>query len=217
MQWSDSSTGQLGRSINLVTPAGSKGLEFDAVVVVDPAAILAEDNGARLLYIALTRTTSRLDVIAPAGEIPQIIRDGFPKITVIDDPEPVVRDQKLAEPLVKDSDDAVMSEGKQPVQAPSSGATASETAHVTEIPAPTAKQFPKPVAALRATDESPRQVVGRASLGAVEQELVARNAQYLVDVVMKMYGPEIRRPILEVALRRLAAETGNDNEGDGSQ
>jgi DNA helicase IV len=41
-----------------------KGLEFDAVVVVEPAAIVAErHNGMRALYVALTRTTRRLHLV----------------------------------------------------------------------------------------------------------------------------------------------------------
>jgi DNA helicase IV len=41
-----------------------KGLEFDAVVVVEPAAIVAERrNGMRALYVALTRTTRRLHLV----------------------------------------------------------------------------------------------------------------------------------------------------------
>ncbi|GAA4922128.1 AAA family ATPase [Stackebrandtia albiflava] len=49
---------------------GAKGLEFDAVVVVDPAGIVAESvRGRNDLYVALTRATQRLgvvDVVLPA-------------------------------------------------------------------------------------------------------------------------------------------------------
>jgi DNA helicase IV len=42
----------------------AKGLEFDAVVVVDPDAIAAEgEGGARRVYVAMTRTTNLLHVI----------------------------------------------------------------------------------------------------------------------------------------------------------
>lgn len=44
----------------------AKGLEFDAVVVVDPAGIVAESpRGHSDLYVALTRATRRLGVIVP--------------------------------------------------------------------------------------------------------------------------------------------------------
>lgn len=46
----------------------AKGLEFDVVVVVDPDAIAAEgEGGARRVYVALTRTTTALHVVAPSG------------------------------------------------------------------------------------------------------------------------------------------------------
>lgn len=54
----------LGAAITLVSPVEAKGLEFDAVVVVEPAAIAAEDShGRRQLYIAFTRTTGHLAVV----------------------------------------------------------------------------------------------------------------------------------------------------------
>ncbi|MGY4710326.1 RNA polymerase recycling motor ATPase HelR [Mycolicibacterium sp. CBM1] len=47
-----------------VAPSETKGLEFDAVLVVDPDRILAEGpRGAADLYVALTRATQRLGVI----------------------------------------------------------------------------------------------------------------------------------------------------------
>jgi hypothetical protein len=47
-----------------VTPAETKGLEFDAVLVVDPQRILANGpRGAAELYVALTRATQRLGVL----------------------------------------------------------------------------------------------------------------------------------------------------------
>ena len=45
-------------------PSATKGLEFDAVLVVDPDRILAEGpQGAADLYVALTRATQRLGVL----------------------------------------------------------------------------------------------------------------------------------------------------------
>jgi DNA helicase IV len=47
-----------------VTPAQTKGLEYDAVLVVDPETILADGpRGAAELYVALTRATQRLGVL----------------------------------------------------------------------------------------------------------------------------------------------------------
>jgi hypothetical protein len=62
----------LEERVDVHTPASVKGLEFDAVVVVDPATILAASSrGANDLYVALTRCTQRLAVLhhgaLPAG------------------------------------------------------------------------------------------------------------------------------------------------------
>ncbi|WP_442875572.1 RNA polymerase recycling motor ATPase HelR [Amycolatopsis sp. NBC_00348] len=47
-----------------VPPSATKGLEFDAVLVVEPERILAEGpRGAAELYVALTRATQRLGVL----------------------------------------------------------------------------------------------------------------------------------------------------------
>lgn len=69
--WQDADTGSLGASINLMSPAAAKGLEFDAVVVVDPQGIVdAGAEGYRLLYVAMTRTTRYLDVVHDTGRLP---------------------------------------------------------------------------------------------------------------------------------------------------
>lgn len=73
LQWSESTEGELSTAINLVTPEDAKGLEFDAVIVVDPAIILEMPHGERMLYIALTRTTTHLDIIYPLGSLPPIL------------------------------------------------------------------------------------------------------------------------------------------------
>ncbi len=46
----------------LLDPTGAKGLEFDRVILVEPAEILAEGHAADL-YVAMTRPTQRLDVV----------------------------------------------------------------------------------------------------------------------------------------------------------
>ncbi|NLT29086.1 MAG: AAA family ATPase [Propionibacterium sp.] len=48
----------------VITPLQAKGLEYDAVVVVDPDQIVAEfPGGVRILYVALTRPTQQLVVL----------------------------------------------------------------------------------------------------------------------------------------------------------
>jgi DNA helicase IV len=56
-------------AVSLLAPPQAKGLEFDAVVVVAPAAFLAagddRDAAGRLLYVALTRAVQELTVVSP--------------------------------------------------------------------------------------------------------------------------------------------------------
>lgn len=78
--------GQLGDGVNVVTPEAAKGLEFDAVVIVDPQQIYEGDAGARLLYIALTRTTSRLDLVMVDDRMPAALR---PHLDIPESPRPV--------------------------------------------------------------------------------------------------------------------------------
>ena len=48
----------------VLTPDEAKGLEFDAVVVVEPAAIVEQsEHGVRSLFVALTRCTTRLALV----------------------------------------------------------------------------------------------------------------------------------------------------------
>lgn len=59
--------------IAVLTVSQSKGLEFDAVVVVDPQAILdGSPHGGGDLYVAITRTTDRLVVVHP-GTLPPVL------------------------------------------------------------------------------------------------------------------------------------------------
>jgi DNA helicase IV len=57
----------LDSPVALLTVGQAKGLEFDRVVLVDPAAILAQSQaGGHDLYVALTRATHRLTVVYDA-------------------------------------------------------------------------------------------------------------------------------------------------------
>ena len=54
----------LDSPVALLTVIQAKGLEFDRVVLVDPAGILAQSPvGGHDLYVAITRATHRLTVI----------------------------------------------------------------------------------------------------------------------------------------------------------
>jgi DNA helicase IV len=63
----------LGEHLTLLSPSGTKGLEFDAVVVVEPAKILAETPaGAHMLYVVLTRAVQDLSIIH-SGPLPEAL------------------------------------------------------------------------------------------------------------------------------------------------
>ncbi|WP_299035738.1 AAA family ATPase [uncultured Pseudokineococcus sp.] len=72
--------GALENPVAVMTVADSKGLEFDAVVLVEPAEVLggpdAEDPraGAHDLYVAMTRPTQRLHVLTSPGLDPALAR-----------------------------------------------------------------------------------------------------------------------------------------------
>ena len=57
----------LNRAVAVLTPQESKGLEFDAAVVVEPQQIIDEiARGAAALYVAMTRPTQRLHLVTSA-------------------------------------------------------------------------------------------------------------------------------------------------------
>jgi DNA helicase IV len=63
----------LDRPVVVLSVKQAKGLEFDSVLVADPARILADSpNGLNDLYVAITRATQRLGVIHP-GNLPQVL------------------------------------------------------------------------------------------------------------------------------------------------
>ena len=59
--------------VPVLTPREAKGLEFDHVVVVEPALIAAHEQGLRELYVALTRPTKTL-VIVHARPLPAALK-----------------------------------------------------------------------------------------------------------------------------------------------
>ena len=77
----DTPDGPADPDVDLTSPvvvlpiSSAKGLEFDAVVVVEPAELLAESpRGANDLYVAITRSTQRLAVVHAAPLPPMLHR-----------------------------------------------------------------------------------------------------------------------------------------------
>jgi len=63
----------------LLTVTQAKGLEFDRVVLADPAGVIAQSpNGGHDLYVAITRATHRLTVVYE-GELPAPLRSLSPR------------------------------------------------------------------------------------------------------------------------------------------
>jgi hypothetical protein len=61
----DMRRGGLSEPLVLLGAGSANGLEFDSVVVVEPAVIAGETaRGLRTLYVALTRPTQRLTVVS---------------------------------------------------------------------------------------------------------------------------------------------------------
>ncbi|MGI8946499.1 MAG: ATP-binding domain-containing protein, partial [Ornithinimicrobium sp.] len=70
-----------GEQVTLLVPEGAKGLEFDVVVVIEPATIAGRTlSGLRSLYICLTRATKEL-IVLHAKPLPPSLSAGRP-ITV---------------------------------------------------------------------------------------------------------------------------------------
>ena len=55
-----------------LSPWQAKGLEFDTVVLAEPARVLEEPRGLSLLYVAVTRTTDRL-IVAHHRPLPGVL------------------------------------------------------------------------------------------------------------------------------------------------
>ncbi|MFE1384182.1 HelD family protein [Streptomyces sp. NPDC058740] len=90
-------------NLAVLTPAEAKGLEFDHVVVVEPAEIVTDEAvGLRYLYVALTRCTQSLTVVHALPLPPQIGGpDRVPAPTAASAPSPSPREAEgsVADPV----------------------------------------------------------------------------------------------------------------------
>ncbi|MBI3257557.1 MAG: hypothetical protein HYZ59_07215 [Actinobacteria bacterium] len=74
--YGDASRVGLDARVSVLPMRLAKGLELDAVVVVEPARIIAEEpQGLRSLYVALTRPTRRLTIVH-AEPLPDVLVEG---------------------------------------------------------------------------------------------------------------------------------------------
>lgn len=63
-------------AVSCLDPWQAKGLEFDSVVLVEPADLMALEHGLSLLYVALTRTTDDLAIVH-RRPLPSILSDNL--------------------------------------------------------------------------------------------------------------------------------------------
>ncbi|WP_175637471.1 HelD family protein [Sinomonas mesophila] len=149
LKWAESTSGELSGSINLVTPADAKGLEFDAVIVVDPQRIVEMPHGLRLLYIALTRTTTMLDLVIPAGRVPGVLRDLLPngdgdRDAAADpfvDPSVAASEHAVPQTIARVADPFTVPELGDLPQSPSNATPAEETRLDESIPSRNTSHF----------------------------------------------------------------------------
>jgi DNA helicase IV len=73
VEFSDWTTESLDKGITLLKASVAKGLEFDAVIVVEPSAIFEQGrSGPRLLYVAMTRAVQQLVLVHSKG-VPSLL------------------------------------------------------------------------------------------------------------------------------------------------
>ncbi|MBO0898936.1 AAA family ATPase [Cellulomonas sp. zg-ZUI22] len=180
MHWQDADKGGLASAINVVSPGASKGLEFDAVVVVDPETIVdAGPQGLRMLYIALTRTTAYLDVVHVAGRLPRLLTDADAPAESGDEPETA--------PPAPSPNTGVLAGAIDPQVA---GAGAAATVEGTELDAPRRLSRPRSTSAR----------------GSVRQRTVAMNAEHVLELLAEVAPPHLWEEILAEARARVAGE-----------
>ena len=74
ISWATDFSTSLEVDIAVLSPVAAKGLEFDAVVVVEPSAMIQEEPGAeRALFVALTRAVQHLSILHVV-ELPSPLR-----------------------------------------------------------------------------------------------------------------------------------------------
>jgi DNA helicase IV len=74
VSWATDFSTSLEVDIAVLSPVAAKGLEFDAVIVVEPTAMIDEEPGAeRALFVALTRAVQHLSILH-VGELPSALR-----------------------------------------------------------------------------------------------------------------------------------------------
>lgn len=195
--------GSLSDSVTIVSPDGAKGLEFDAVVVVDPQRIYNDEAGPRLLYIALTRTTSRLDLVLVGDAVPDLLRPH------LDMPDPPALERQEGSPAADVSVDPELA-AEESVGSHSGPTSSEETATPPQAegassPAEAAEQRRGPSPIHTQTTRSTSQgAPPRPQAGSMEERFVRMNADLYLDEIRSQVRPELVTRIVEEMLAVLS-------------
>ena len=190
-------SGELSDEVTIVSPAGAKGLEFDAVVIVDPQRIYTMEAGPRLLYIALTRTTSRLDLVFADEQVPELLR---PLVNLPDPPsaEASAIDGHLSAPAVAETvvNSGETREGGAALTAPDESSDQS-TASMHETP----------------TGTTAPSVTARTSgsAGVLEERFVSMSAGLYLGEIRAQVRPELVQKVVQQMLAMLS-EAGESTD-----
>lgn len=182
VKWANVGAGHLDGSINVARPSEAKGLEFDAVVVIDPDAVVGEsDWGLRHLYVALTRTTTYLTVVHTGIALP-LPQDEAPSDALLEIAEVRGLEQQTLFP-------------------PPEPTTPAKHADVIEAAPAVTVQTPRTVA--------PAPAAG--ALGLFNQAIVDGAAAHLASEIRQALAPELWEPVLD-ELRRLLVERASGQD-----
>nr|WP_272902539.1 UvrD-helicase domain-containing protein [Brevibacterium daeguense] len=226
--------GSLGTNINLLAPDQVKGLEFDAVVIADPDGIYRTDDGARLLYIALTRATARLDLVLAESRVPAPLSEvlaGFEWTELrAPEPQPELESGAVAGPgpevlNEKLPPDRTAAEADHPVvestaAADAHGAPLAMTAS-SAVPASERREEAGPGALLQEQEPGRRAVQHEPGLntgggqpvpaapylaGSLTDSMADAAAALLIQQVQSMVAPGLVLPVVERMLVKLREE-----------
>jgi hypothetical protein len=200
----------------VLTPDEAKGLEFDVVVVVEPAAIVAEsEHGLRALFVALTRCTNRLALVhvrplpAILGLAPQDAASGddttaAPVSDLVDTAAEVVVPSDDDTPVgIDETDDDATGGGDEgePGLAPVAGTPGGAPAHGLADRVVVSTPGPEVAAALDA-------------LGDLDHDIARAIATTVVDKLASVVAASLLPLIAEELARALATRIGRQDLGE---
>ena len=197
-------------------PDETKGLEFDSVVVVEPAAIVSEtDHGLRSLFVALTRCTNRLTLVH-ARPLPAVLGLGA-------DGETAARAEEEAPVPDPDRDEAADDAGDptvaMPVPFPDDHEVGEPAALSASPDEPEHGEWPElvdvtgtagPALADRVVVSTPAPAVDAAVAGldGLDHDIARAVAGAIVDKLVDAVGPSLLPLVAEEIARALAVRAG---------